>query len=103
MEIEAWFLAEYSHFSRIHRRLTLERIEKELGFSPKSEDTQLRDHPAKDLEEIYFLEIINYHKTREHVERTVRSLDFSFIVNELTQRVTDLQNFVNTIHQFISG
>ena len=34
METEAWFLAEHSHFPRIHDSLTIERIQQEFGFDP---------------------------------------------------------------------
>lgn len=79
MEIEAWFLAEYSHFARIHAALTPERVNEELGFDPVNEDTQIRERPSKDLEDIYFLETVIYDKSRARVERTVDSLDFTVI------------------------
>jgi len=102
MEAEAWFLAEHSHFSRIHASLTIERIQQEFGFDPVNDDMQLRDHPSKDLEDIYFLETINYHKTRQHVERTVNSLDFSIVQNELATRIDDLENLVRLVHTFFA-
>jgi len=97
MESEASFLAEHTHFPRILAALTIERIRNELGFDPVNDDTQLRDHPSKDLEDIYFLETVNYHKTREHVERTVNSLDFSMIQNEISMRIDNLGNLVRII------
>jgi hypothetical protein len=100
MEVEAWFLAEHSHFPRVHASLTLERIKREFGFDPANDDTQLRDHPSKDLEDIYFLETINYHKSREHVERTVNSLDFSIVQKDVAARIDDLGNLVRLIQTF---
>lgn len=103
MEIEAWFLAEHSHFPRIHASLTIERITQELGFDPVNDDMQLRDHPAKDLEDAYFLETINYHKTRAHVERTVNSLDFSVVQNELATKIDDLGMLVARLQSFFGA
>jgi len=100
MEVEAWFLAEHSHFPQIHADLTIERIKKEFNFDPETDDMQLRNKPSKDLEDIYFLEIINYHKTRKHVERTVNSLDFSIVQNEVAARIGDLGNLVRIIQTF---
>lgn len=103
MEIEAWFLAEYSHFPRIHASLTIDRIKQECGFDPVNDDMQLRERPSKDLEDVYFLETINYHKTRAHVERTVNSLDFSVVQNELATRIDDLGTFVALLQSFFGA
>ena len=100
METEAWFLAEHSHFPRIHAGLTIERIRQEFGFDPVHDDMQLRDHPSKDLENIYFLETMIYDKTRKKVERTVNSLDFSVVQNELAAKIDDLGNLVTLLRDF---
>ena len=102
MDAEAWFLAEHSHFPRIHTSLTIERIHQQFGFHPANDDMQLRDRPSKDLEDIYFLETINYHKTRQHVERTVNSLDFSIVQNEVANNFDDLGNLVTLLRQFFA-
>nr|VFJ77221.1 MAG: hypothetical protein BECKFW1821C_GA0114237_11184 [Candidatus Kentron sp. FW] len=103
MEIEAWFLAEYSHFPRIHPNLTLERIRRELDFDPSDDDMQLRDHPAKDLEEIYFLEKIIYGKSRGDIERTVDNLDCSLIRSEVATRIDDLGRLVRLVQGFFDS
>ncbi|NNJ83867.1 MAG: hypothetical protein HKP13_02855, partial [Gammaproteobacteria bacterium] len=103
MEIEAWFLAEYSHFLRIHPKLSTERIRREFDFDPANDDMALRDRPAEDLENIYFLEAIPYHKTREHVGRTVNSLDFSIIQNQVATKISDLGKLVRVIEPFFQA
>jgi len=100
MEVEAWFLAEHSHFLQIHPSLTIDRIKQNFGFNPSIDDVQLRDRPSKDLEDIYILENIDYHKTREHIERTVNILDFIIIIKALALGISDLGNLVNTIRHF---
>ena len=95
-------MAEHSHLLQIHPSLTVDRIKQSFGFDPGIDDMQLRDHPSKDLEDIYFLENIEYHKTREHVERTVNILDFGIITKKLTLGIRDLGNLVNTIRHFLS-
>lgn len=100
METEAWFLAEHSHFLRIHPNLTLDRIKQNFGFDPNIDDMQLRDYPYEDLKNIYSLEAIGYNKTRENVERTVSILDFGTITKELSLRIIDLGKLINTIKYF---
>ncbi|VFM97937.1 MAG: hypothetical protein BECKG1743D_GA0114223_102735 [Candidatus Kentron sp. G] len=103
METEAWFLAEHSHFSRLHEALTIERIRQEFGFDPMRDDMGLRDRPASDLEDIYFLEKIPYQKTREQVERTVNSLDLSLLRNRMATRIADLGKLVRLIEVFFEA
>lgn len=102
MEIEAWFLAEYSHFGKIHPGLTLERIIATHGFDPSTENAELRDHPAQDLANIYQIERITYQKSKDHVERTVDSLDYSILYLEVSQRMHWLGVLADAIDEFLS-
>ena len=43
MELEAWFLAEYSHFFHVHPNLTIDRIQHAFGFNLITDDMQLRE------------------------------------------------------------
>jgi hypothetical protein len=47
MTIEAWFLAEHTHFPKIDPRLTPALIHAELGFDPSAHDMRLRDRPIQ--------------------------------------------------------
>jgi len=102
MEIEAWFVAEHTHFGRIHNELTAHRIREEMGFDPAVEDVQSRDHPAEDLHEIYHLVRLAYNKTKTHIQRTVNCLDYTAVYLELGQRFDDLQNLMDRVDQFLS-
>lgn len=102
MEIEAWFLAEHTHFMRIHDELTARRIHEEMGFDPAVEDMQLRDHPAEDLHRIYQLVGLAYKKTKTHIQRTVGLLDYAAVYLELGQRFGDLRNLVDRVDRFLS-
>jgi hypothetical protein len=62
MEIEAWFLAEFSHFPRLDSDLTLETIRSNFGFDPSVDDMQLRNHPSQDIHRIYSLVGLEYKK-----------------------------------------
>jgi hypothetical protein len=71
-----------------------------LGSS--SDDTELRDHPAQDLHDIYHLAGCAYNKSRTNVQRTVEVLDYARIYLDLGKRVSDLQALVDHIDTFLS-
>ncbi len=102
MEIEAWFLAEYSHFTKIHPGLTLARIFAAMGFDPSTEDMQSRQCPHEDLHAIYQLEGRSYRKKGKSVQRTVARLDYNRIYFQLVDRFPDLQNLTATLDDFFA-
>jgi hypothetical protein len=102
MEIEAWFLAEHTHFSRIHPRLSVSRIAAIHGFDPSVEDMQLRDHPALDLDTVYSLEGLAYKKTGGQIQRTVGALDYAEMYLEHKAKFPDFEVFMRVIDQFFS-
>jgi hypothetical protein len=77
MEIEAWFLAEASHFPRIATAITVPAIITALGFDPQKEDMQQRPYPSQDLARCYAIGGVTYHK--RNAQQTVDALDFSII------------------------
>lgn len=100
MEIEAWFLAEDTHFSRVHADITPERIESILGFNPRTDDMSLRDNPAQDLIDCYALEGVQYDKGGEF---TVPLLDMVHMYAETAPRVQDLQGLIASLEDFLSS
>jgi hypothetical protein len=102
MEVEAWFIAEHTHFIRIDSTLTAESIFAALGFNPATEDAQLRDHPAADLNAIYRLAGHTYGKKRWEVERTVNCLDYDLLYMHLAATQPSLGELVTEIDQFLT-
>ena len=102
MEIEAWFLAEHTHFQRIDPGLTIPRIIAEMGFDPSTDDMELRDHPAEDLDTIYRLVGQAYTKSRRRVQKTVDALDYAALYLDLISRLGGLMAFVSAIEVFLS-
>jgi hypothetical protein len=101
MEVEAWFLAEYHHFSQIDPTLTPERIHQDLGFNPQTDSMEERPHPAADMHQIYQLVGKAYKKREPQVSRIVQNLDYEFIYIHLVKSVPSLGEFVNYINQFM--
>lgn len=102
MEIEARFLAEHSHFPRIHAGLTLARIIADVGFDPSTDDMQARACPHKDLNTIYQLERKAYGKNQKSINRTVNRLDYNCVYLELVGKFPDLQKLTASLDGFFA-
>lgn len=101
MEIEAWFLAEHSHYSRIHPAITPLRIQADLGFDPICDDMQLRVNPAQDLHDSYALEGFAYRKKSAQIQRTIDALDYADIYCDHPKKFPDVANFLNALDAFL--
>lgn len=101
MEVEAWFIAEYTHFERISPALTPDLIKAKLGFDPRTDDLQQRLHPAEDLKLCYRLVGQAYSKSAAIVQRTVSVLDYERIWLEIPSRFPDLKALVLAIDGFL--
>jgi len=99
MEIEAWFLAESSHYQRIDPRISSEAIYLSLGFHPGNDDLALRPTPASDLNACYRLGGKNYEKGAID---TVNALDFGEVFLTLPPRIPYLQKLVEHLEEFLT-
>lgn len=102
MEIEAWFLAEHTHFVRLSPTLTTDCIRKNMGFDPDTDDMRLRDHPADDLHAIYQLAGCGYDKSKKTVQRTVGLIDYERVYIELAPKEPDLSVLTAQIDRFLT-
>lgn len=100
MEIEAWFLAETTHYARIDPAITMAAIKSTLGFDPESDDLQQRPNPAEDLHRCYAIAGKGYRKGR--AEDTVNALDFAEIYCKLIDKIDNLRILVNIISDFLA-
>lgn len=100
MEVEAWFIAEITHFTRINPKLTKKRIA-EGGFDL---DTPCENwpQPAKTLHQIYKLEGLAYKKSGKSIERTIAALSRTEIAVKVIPAVSSLDGFVNALNSAIS-
>ena len=101
MEVEAWFLAETTHFSRIHPSLTNDRIRRNLNFDPETDDVERRPHPSQDLDDIYGLAGFAYNKKKAKIQRTIEVLDYGAIYLTLVDKVRNLKKFIDEINSFL--
>lgn len=102
MEVEAWFLGEHNHLTKIGRGITPAEVAHALGFDPSVDNMELRAQPADDLHAVYQLVGRAYNKTRVHVQRTVDVLDYEHLYVSLATRMASLGELVATLDRFLS-
>lgn len=102
MEFEAWILAEHNHFSKMHPALTVELIKKKFGIDVVNDNLSQRMNPAKDLEAIYWLELICYDKTENTMRNIISKLDQVFMKNSVSSKFEDLRNLYHELEIFFS-
>lgn len=105
MEIETWFISEFSHYQRISTNLTEAIIKaniQSIGANPYSDDlTQIND-PAETLDRIYHLVGKSYDKSKEKRERTTDALDMANMYLYSSQRLIKFREFVDVLDSFLS-
>ncbi len=101
MEIEAWFIQEYTHFLKIDGSLTPERIEDEMGFNPESQDTSNIDCPADFLNSVYNLIGRQYKKKEHEIHFVTDNLDYDEIYLNMRTRKPDLDDYLQEIDNAI--
>ncbi|WP_101689134.1 DUF4276 family protein [Dysgonomonas massiliensis] len=99
-EIETWFIAEYTHFEKMDKRLTNQLIQRRLGFNPSTINPEIIEHPAKTLDDIYRLVGKTYIKRRWQVQRIVRKLDVDFLEREVTRDSKSLNRLISILEDF---
>ena len=100
METEAWFLGEYKHLKKVSPKLTPVYIEKRLGFNPRTENMEDRDHPSADMKAAYQLVGHDYTKKRDRLNAVVRKLDFNYFTHDLADKMPGLGTFVEGLEKF---
>jgi hypothetical protein len=100
MEVEAWFLAEYNHFSKLDPKLTVASIKAVLGFDPALDDMSMRTDPTGDLDSCYALVGHTYRKSES---RTAEALDYAHIYVDLSARIPYLGRLNEELDAFLAA
>ena len=101
MEIEAWFIAEHSHFVRLHPSLTDAEVEAQLGSPLAGLDVERLAHPAETLAQIYRRAGLGYGKTQSQVSRTLAALDFAALYLSVSRQVSELKRLCESIEAMV--
>jgi len=100
MEVETWFLAETTHFNKIHSDLTEDSIKNILDFNTISNFEKDVSNPADTLNNIYKLIGFAYKKKEKQVQRTVDNLDYEELYINTRNNLSSLNEFLNYIDSF---
>ncbi len=98
MEIEAWFLAELTHFKKINENITEHKITSN-GFDFKKTHAHNVPHPAETLNKIYQSAGEEYDKNKLQIQRTVDALDYENMYINVRQKSSSLDGFINSLEQ----
>jgi len=100
MEMEAWFIAEHSHFNRTLPPISPALIQRRLGYDVESIDYELIPHPADELKQIRQLVGLGYNKNRRVVDSIVESLNYDELFLNTRGAVPCLDGFLNDLDNF---
>jgi hypothetical protein len=98
MEIEAWFLEELTHFSRIDEKITDTEIIAN-GFDFNNSLASDLPHPAETLQKIYQSVGKGYSKNKRHVQRTIDALSSEELYVNTRQKAPSLEKFINSLEE----
>ncbi|WP_186076898.1 DUF4276 family protein [Burkholderia gladioli] len=97
-EIEAWFLNEAEHFTKIDPALDCATISNKTGFDPVSTNAENSiNHPAGTLDEIYKIAGLRYQKRANEIHRLMAALDFHTLYFEVREKSRSLDKFLTEI------
>lgn len=101
MEIEAWFLGEYSFLTKIDSCLTSNFILHNLGFDLNALDVEQIPHPSEALNKIYQLIQRSYDKSETTVEEIASLLNYEFMYLHLVEKIKQLKQLIDAINLFL--
>jgi hypothetical protein len=101
MEIEAWFLGEYSFLTKIDSCLTSNFILHNLGFDLNALDVEQIPHPSEALNKIYQLIQRSYDKSETTVEEIASLLNYEFMYLHLVDKIKQLKQLIDAINLFL--
>lgn len=101
MEIEAWFLAEATHYQKIDPAITVAAIKAALGFDPETDDMEQRPAPADDLNKCYLIGGKRYLKHR--AQDTVNALDYGAIYAYFPEKFRYVSRLMRIIDAFLTA
>ncbi len=101
LEIEAWFLEEITHFSRIDSKITAKKLVNN-GFDHNKFSADTLSHPSKTLDDIYKSVGKRYidndgRKKGGRIKRTVDALSLVELFDNTRRKVPSLDKFITSL------
>lgn len=101
-EVEAWFIEEVTHFSRLHSDLTEEAIKQATGYVLSDRTAESLPHPADTLDKAYQIVGFAWKKRQGQVERTVDNLDLELLLSDVTLHSASFAEFIGHVDTFLN-
>lgn len=96
LEIEAWFIEEHTHFTRVHPQMTLENIAR-LGINLRTSRAEDLPNPAELLHQIYSNWNMAYKKKSNQINRSIEALCETELYCNVSQRSTSLNTLISSL------
>jgi len=93
-EIEAWFLAEETHYPKISKRISFETANEVAAIDICKDNTENIPHPSDILKQIYIKGKTTYDKSKEKAQRTVSVLDYENLYMNVRNRNNSLNELL---------
>ena len=103
LEIEAWFLGEWSHLTKIHTALTPEFIDANLKVNLRTVKPEQIKAPAHTLDKIYKLVGAQYKKRDGDSHRIANYLDFNELYTNVRSRIPSLDRLLTKFDNFFAA
>jgi len=101
-EIEAWFLAEETHYPKISKKLSFKTANDISGIDVSKDDTKIIPHPSDILKKIYMRGRTTYDKSKEKVQRTVDAIDYENLYLNVRNRNDSLNELLTCLDGLIT-
>jgi len=98
MEIEAWFLEEITHFSRIDNKITTAELIAN-GFDHINVCACDLPHPAETLGKIYQRVGKGYSKNKRQLQRTIEAISYEELYVNTRQKAPSLDKFITSLEE----
>lgn len=103
MEVEAWFVAENTHFARIDHRLTPAAVNVILQGRNEDCHCELIPHPAATMHAVYHSVGRSYTKEKRKVSMIVDAVDFARLYLQLAPATPSLSELCAEIDAFLTA
>jgi hypothetical protein len=102
-EVEAWFIAEETHYEKISPKLTIETVNTICNIDIKNDTTEKIPHPSEALKQIYMRGGTTYDKSKTKVERTVDFLDYENLYVNIRKRNNSFNELLTDIESIFEA
>ena len=100
-EIEAWFLAEETHYPVISKKISFVTANEIAGIDVSKHSTETIPHPSDTLKRIYMKGGTTYDKSKYKVQRTVDALNYENLYLNVRNRNNSLNEFLTCLDGLI--